>query len=58
MRDWLVKEKRTLDLSLHVGDMAYGSGMDSEFQCYFFQPYDATLRNTVCWPAFANHGGR
>ena len=58
MRNWLIKEKRTLDLYLHVGDMAYGSGMDSEFQGYFFQPYDATLRNTVCWPAFGNHEGR
>lgn len=58
MREWLAKEKRTLDLYLHVGDMAYGSGMDSEFQGYFFQPYDATLRNTVCWPAFGNHEGR
>jgi acid phosphatase type 7 len=58
MREWLEKEKRTLDLYLHVGDMAYGSGLDSEFQGYFFQSYDATLRNTVCWPAFGNHEGK
>jgi hypothetical protein len=58
MRDWLTKENRALDLYLHVGDMAYGSGLDSEFQGFFFQAYDTTLRNTVCWPAFGNHEGR
>lgn len=58
MREWLDKEKRTLDLYIHVGDMAYGSGLDSEFQGYFFQPYGATLRNTVCWPAIGNHEGK
>ncbi len=58
MRDWLAKEKRVLDMFIHVGDMAYGTGMDSEFQGYFFKPYEATLRNTVCWPAFGNHEGK
>jgi hypothetical protein len=43
---------------LHVGDMAYNSGLDSEFQGRFFEMYDATLRNTVCWPAMGNHEGR
>jgi acid phosphatase type 7 len=57
-RDWLAKEKRSVDAYLHVGDMAYNSGMDSEFQGYFFQTYADTLRNTVCWPAFGNHEGR
>jgi len=58
MREWLVKEKRTLDQYIHVGDMAYGSGLDTEFQGYFFQVYEATLRNTVCWPAIGNHEGK
>ena len=58
MRDWLKKEKRTLDGYLHVGDMAYGSGLDSEFQGYFFESYAETLRETVCWPAMGNHEGR
>lgn len=58
MRDWLQKEKRVLDGYLHVGDMAYGSGLDSEFQGYFFESYQDTLRNTVCWPAMGNHEGR
>ena len=58
MRAWLKQEHRTLDGYLHVGDMAYGSGLDSEFQGYFFESYQDTLRNTVCWPAMGNHEGR
>ncbi|HWB05187.1 MAG TPA: metallophosphoesterase family protein [Verrucomicrobiales bacterium] len=57
MRTWLEKEKRDLDMFIHVGDMAYGKGMDSEFQAYFFKPYETTLRNTICWPAIGNHEG-
>ncbi|MCH7226279.1 purple acid phosphatase family protein [Haloferula sp. A504] len=48
---------RQLDLYLHVGDMAYGSGTDPEFSNNFFAVYDPTLRNTVCWPAMGNHEG-
>ena len=57
MRAWLKKENRSLDGYLHVGDMAYGSGLDSEFQGYFFESYAETLRNTVCWPSMGNHEG-
>jgi hypothetical protein len=49
---------RELDLYLHVGDMAYGSGTDREFSDRFFAMYDTTLRNTVCWAAMGNHEGR
>ncbi len=58
LRNWLVKENRPLDLYLHVGDMAYSKGLDTEFQGYFFQIYQDTLRNTVCWPAIGNHEGK
>ena len=51
------KHKLTLDMYLHVGDMAYGSGKDPEFQANFFKIYEPTLRNTVCWPAMGNHEG-
>jgi hypothetical protein len=50
--------ERKLDLYLHVGDMAYGSGTDPEFSNNFFAVYEPTLRNTVCWPAMGNHEGR
>lgn len=49
---------RTLpDLYLHMGDMAYTYGSDSQFQNNFFEPYQNLLRNTVCWPTMGNHEG-
>ena len=47
MRDYVTKQKHPLDLYLHVGDMAYPSGTDDEFQRTFFDIYQPTLRNTV-----------
>ena len=57
LRDYNKKNNLTLDMYLHVGDMAYGSGKDNEFQKKFFEIYQPTLRNTVCWPAMGNHEG-
>lgn len=48
---------RPLDFYVHVGDMAYSDGKDREFQTRFFEMYEPTLRNTVCWPAMGNHEG-
>lgn len=45
------------DLFLHLGDIAYDSGTEAEFQGHFFDPYQDTLRNTVCWPTLGNHEG-
>lgn len=52
------EQDRMLDLYIHVGDMAYGSGTDKEFSDRFFDMYEPTLRNTVCWAAMGNHEGR
>lgn len=49
---------KTLDFYIHVGDMAYGSGTNQEFDDRFFAMYEPTLRNTVCWPSMGNHEGR
>lgn len=43
------------DLMIHLGDMAYETGTDAEFTSRFFAPYQAILRNTVCWPTIGNH---
>ncbi|WP_197527315.1 purple acid phosphatase family protein [Pirellulimonas nuda] len=48
---------RPLDLYLHLGDMAYGDGTDPEFQKKFFDVYQPTLRQMVCWPTMGNHEG-
>jgi hypothetical protein len=50
-------EKKPLSFWLHVGDMAYNTGRDVEFQTRFFEIYDRTLRNKVCWPTMGNHEG-
>jgi acid phosphatase type 7 len=51
------RENRPLDFWLHVGDMAYGTGRDMEFQSRFFESYQRSLRSSVCWPAMGNHEG-
>ncbi|MBK1856368.1 metallophosphoesterase family protein [Verrucomicrobiaceae bacterium 5K15] len=51
------KHQRSLDMYVHVGDMAYTRGKDDEFQNKFFNMYKTTLRNTVCWAAMGNHEG-
>jgi hypothetical protein len=57
MIDWVKEEKRPIDLYLHLGDMAYSRGRDVEFQTRFFEMYEPTLRNVVCWPTMGNHEG-
>jgi hypothetical protein len=57
MRAFTGKRQHPLDIYLHVGDMAYDSGTDHEFERNFFKPYRLTLRNTACWPAMGNHEG-
>ncbi|MEW5848342.1 MAG: metallophosphoesterase [Myxococcota bacterium] len=44
-------------LYLHMGDMAYNDGTDSEFTDNFFAPYASVMRNTVVWPTLGNHEG-
>ncbi len=57
MVDYTAKTSRPLDLYLHVGDMVYPKGEDHHFQQRFFDMYDPTLRNTICWAAMGNHEG-
>jgi len=58
MLEYNRKAGRDLDLYLHVGDMAYGSGTDDEFSGRFFAMYEPTLRNVPCWAAMGNHEGK
>jgi hypothetical protein len=57
MVDFTARENRPLDLWLHLGDMAYGTGRDMEFQSRFFESYEGVLRSSVCWPTMGNHEG-
>lgn len=45
------------DLFLHMGDIAYNNGTDSEFTNNHFGPYANILRHTVCYPTLGNHEG-
>ncbi len=58
MVDHTAAINRELDLYIHVGDMAYGSGTNTEFSDRFFDMYEPTLRNVVCWPSMGNHEGK
>lgn len=51
------REGQSIDFWLHAGDMAYSTGRDVEFQTHFFESYEDTLRNKVCWPTMGNHEG-
>jgi 3',5'-cyclic AMP phosphodiesterase CpdA len=45
------------DLWLMLGDNAYTTGTDSEYQAAVFDMYPATLRTSVLWPTLGNHDG-
>ena len=46
---------RYTDVWLMLGDNAYGSGMDSEYQNAVFNMYPELLRQTVMWSCIGNH---
>ena len=43
------------DLMLMLGDNAYNSGQDSEYQAAVFDMYPTILRNKFLWPTLGNH---
>jgi len=47
--------ERPTDVWLMLGDNAYGSGTDAEYQAAVFDFYPTMLRNTVLWPTIGNH---
>lgn len=44
-----------LDLVLLLGDNAYNTGTDSEYQRAIFDAYPTVLRNTALWSTIGNH---
>ena len=46
---------RPTDVWLMLGDNAYLTGSDEEYQAALFDVYPARLRNTVLWPTLGNH---
>ncbi len=54
---YLWNSGRHPDLWLMLGDNAYVSGTDNEYQNAVFNTYPATLANSVLWPTLGNHDG-
>ncbi|MBN4080396.1 metallophosphoesterase family protein [Beggiatoa alba] len=50
--------KTELDFWLTLGDNAYRSGTNKQFQENFFAPYATILKHTPVWPAYGNHDAR
>ncbi len=46
------------DLWLMLGDNAYNSGTDSEYQDAVFSTYPELLQQVAVWPVLGNHDGR
>ena len=46
------------DMMLFLGDNAYGSGTDEEYQNAFFDMYDDMLKKSVAWSCLGNHDGK
>ncbi|MCM4173483.1 metallophosphoesterase [Arenibacter sp. TNZ] len=46
------------DMMLFLGDNAYGSGTDQEYQNAFFDIYDDMLKKSVAWSCLGNHDGK
>ncbi|MBT8287985.1 MAG: metallophosphoesterase [Bacteroidia bacterium] len=42
---------------LFLGDNAYNSGTDSEYEAAVFDVYDQKLKNTIAWSTLGNHDG-
>jgi hypothetical protein len=46
---------RHTDMWMMLGDNAYGSGYDTEYQAAVFDIYPDMLRKSVLWPTIGNH---
>src|SRR5205814_1889038 len=44
-----------VDAWLQLGDNAYQSGTDDEYQSAVFDMYSSLLRHAVTWPTIGNH---
>ena len=47
-----------IDIWIALGDLAYTSGTNAQFQAALFEPYGDLLANTAIWPVYGNHDDR
>ena len=43
---------------ISLGDLAYRSGSNDQFQSALFEPFEDIIANTVLWPVYGNHDDR
>ncbi len=62
MMDWIGQNPRRnndyINLWLALGDIAYRSGTNEQFQKALFEIYPNVLRNQALWPVYGNHDAR
>jgi hypothetical protein len=47
-----------IDIWIALGDLAYTSGTNAQFQAGLFEPFGDLLANTAIWPVYGNHDAR
>lgn len=47
-----------INVWLALGDIAYSSGTNEQYQSALFDPFAETLANTALWPIYGNHDDR
>ncbi|MDL5514981.1 metallophosphoesterase [Arenibacter sp. M-2] len=52
------KNSGKTDMMLFLGDNAYGSGTDEQYQNALFDIYDDMLKKSVAWSCLGNHDGK
>ena len=62
MMNWIEENPRSdneyINLWLALGDIAYRSGTNEQFQAALFDTYPNILRNQSLWPVYGNHDAR
>ena len=47
-----------INVWISLGDIAYPSGSNDQFQSALFEPFEDITANTVLWPVYGNHDDR
>ena len=62
MQQWVDQHPRAgypdIDVWLSLGDLAYRSGTDEQFQKSLFDTFPEQLRRVALWPVYGNHDAR
>lgn len=56
--DTAVPESPMIDVWLALGDIAYRSGTNEQFQAALFDTFSTIVPNTSLWPVYGNHDAR